>query len=122
MQQLAAEFPDEFTRTAASRFRSATDVSVTNSLYHYYALLTGNAVLQTEAKVKYVDTTMREGLVAMQKLLAKRNVDMFCLNDGSFPEISAEERAAEVGAFLEDYFPIAAPWEKAANAEASQAG
>jgi hypothetical protein len=121
MQELATEFPDDFTRTAASRFRSATDVSVTNSLYHYYALLTGNAVLQTEAKVKYVDTTMREGLVAMQKLLAKRNVDMFCLNDGSFPEISAEERAAEVGAFLEDYFPISAPWEKTAVEEESQA-
>jgi hypothetical protein len=121
MTQLAEEFPEEFRRTAASRFRSATDVSVTNSLYHYYALATGSAVVQTEAKVKYVDTTMREGLVAMQKLLAKRNVDMFCLNDGSFPEISAEERAAEVGAFLEDYFPISAPWEKLAVEEASRA-
>jgi hypothetical protein len=122
MQQLEAEFPEEFRRTAASRFRSSTDVSVTNSLYHYYALLTGNAVVQTDAKVKYVDTTMRDGLVAMQKLLAKRKYDMFCLNDGSFPEISAEERAAEVGAFLEAYYPIIAPWEKAATNAASQAG
>ena len=121
MSELESVFADEFVRTSASRFRSATDVSVTNSLYHYYALLTGNAVLQTDAKVKYVDTTMRSGLVSMQKLLAKRNVDMFCLNDGSFPEISAEERAAEVGAFLEDYYPIVAPWEKGAVADEAQA-
>jgi len=109
--ELEKEFPEDFARTAASRFRASTDVSVTNSLYHYYALLTGRAVIQEHAKVRYVDTTMRHGLVAMEKLLAKRNVDMFCLNDGSFPEISAEERAAAVGTFLENYFPIVAPWE-----------
>lgn len=121
MAELAAEFPEEFTRTAAARFRSSTDVSVTNSLYHYYALLTGRAIIQTEAKVLYVDTTMRHGLVAMEKLLAKRNYDMFCLNDGSFPEISAEERASVVGAFLESYFPIVAPWESVQAAGQSHA-
>ena len=121
MAELATEFPEEFARTAASRFRSATDVSVTNSLYHYYALLTGRAIIQKEAKVLYVDTTMRHGLVAMEKLLAKRNYDMFCLNDGSFPEISAVERASVVGAFLESYFPIDAPWESANTAEQSHA-
>jgi len=123
MLELEAEFPEDFRRTAASRFRASTDVSVTNSLYHYYALLTGRAVVQEHAKVRYVDTTMRHGLVAMEKLLAKRNVDMFCLNDGSFPEISAEERAAAVGSFLENYFPIVAPWETTAAASQShQAG
>ena len=119
---LEREFPEDFARTAGSRFRSATDISVTNSLYHYYALLTGNAVLQTEAKVKYVDTTMREGLVVMEKLLKKRNFDMFCLNDGSFPEISAEERAEAVRSFLDSYFPIAAPWETTASVSHIQAG
>ena len=38
------EFPEEFAKTAASRFRAADNISVTNSLYHYYALLTGRAV------------------------------------------------------------------------------
>src|SRR5690606_33028462 len=37
--ELEREFPEEFARTAAARFRSATDISVTNSLYHYYALM-----------------------------------------------------------------------------------
>ncbi|MGO4238086.1 stealth family protein [Pseudarthrobacter sp. YAF2] len=110
--QMEEEFPEEFRKTAASRFRAADNISVTNSFYHYYALLTGRAVTQTAAKVRYVDTTMRAGLNYLPKLLAKRNMDFFCLNDGSFPEVSADERAEAVTDFLEKYFPIKAPWEK----------
>ena len=118
MAELEAAFPEEFRRTAASRFRSATDISVTNSLYHYFALLTGRAVVQTDAKVKYVETTLKRALPAMKRLLKRRDVDMFCLNDGSFPEISVEERTTAVIEFLERYFPFPAPWEK----EATDAG
>jgi hypothetical protein len=112
VRKMEQEFPEEFRKTAASRFRAADNISVTNSFYHYYALLTGRAVTQTAAKVRYVDTTMRTGLNYLPKLLSKRNVDFFCLNDGSFPEVSADERAAVVTDFLEKYFPIKAPWEK----------
>lgn len=110
--RMEREFPEEFRSTAASRFRAADNISVTNSFYHYYALLTGRAVTQTAAKVRYVDTTMRTGLNSLPRLLAKRNVDFFCLNDGSFPEVSSDERAELVTDFLEKYFPIKAPWEK----------
>ncbi|WP_458780942.1 stealth family protein [Arthrobacter sp. D3-16] len=110
--RMEREFPEEFQKTAASRFRAADNISVTNSFYHYYALLTGRAVTQTAAKVRYVDTTMRTGLNYLPKLLSKRNMDFFCLNDGSFPEVPADERAELVTDFLEKYFPIKAPWEK----------
>ncbi|MDQ0675681.1 hypothetical protein QFZ36_003242 [Pseudarthrobacter siccitolerans] len=109
--QMEQEFPEEFRKTAASRFRAADNISVTNSFYHYYALLTGRAVTQTAAKVRYVDTTMRAGLNYLPKLRSKRNMDFFCLNDGSFPEVAADERAELVTDFLEKYFPIKAPWE-----------
>ncbi|MFP7760016.1 stealth family protein [Marisediminicola sp. LYQ85] len=112
--ELEREFSEDFTRTSASAFRSATDISVTNSLYHYYALMTGRAVVQTNARVLYVDTTMREGLRELSRLLKRRSHDFFCLNDGSFPEIDAAERATAVLSFLDRYFPIAAPWEKSA--------
>nr|WP_193393500.1 stealth family protein [Arthrobacter alpinus] len=112
MTEMEHEFPEEFRATAASRFRAAENISVTNSLYHFYGLLTGKAVVQTDAKVKYVDTTARAGLKYLPKLLAKRNIDFFCLNDGSFPEVPAAERAELVTDFLKRYFPIAAPWEK----------
>ncbi|WP_448808553.1 stealth family protein [Agromyces bauzanensis] len=116
MAELEAEFPEEFRRTAASRFRAATDISVTNSLYHYYALITGRAVVQTDARVKYIETTLRKALPAMKRLLKRRDQDMFCLNDGSFPEISVEERTTAVIDLLERYFPFPAPWEKATDA------
>jgi UDP-glucose 4-epimerase len=110
--RLEATFPDEFRRTAASRFRSKSDISVTNSLYHYYALLDGRAVTQEDAKVLYVDTTLKSGLGRLPALLRRRQYDLFCLNDGSFPEVPAAERAALMVDFLEKYFPIPAPWEK----------
>jgi hypothetical protein len=112
--EMEREFPEEFARTQASAFRSSTDISVTNSLYHYYALMTGRAVQQEKAKVLYVDTTTRAGLDLLRGLRKNRGYDFFCLNDGSFPEVAAAERADRVSAFLERYFPIPAPWEKPA--------
>ncbi|MGD8193072.1 stealth conserved region 3 domain-containing protein [Herbiconiux sp. P18] len=112
--EMEDEFGDAFARTAASPFRSATDISVTNSFYHYYALLTGRAVVQTDAKVQYVETTLFSALKEMDSLLKKRSMDMFCLNDGSKPEIDVETRTSAVISFLERYFPFPAPWEKEA--------
>ena len=110
--ELEREFAPEYAATAASRFRAKDNISVTNSLYHYYALLTGRAVTQVNAKVKYVDTTSVSGLASLDPLLKKRSHDFFCLNDSSFPEVRAGERTRRVTEFLERYFPIAAPWEK----------
>ncbi|WP_371743537.1 stealth conserved region 3 domain-containing protein [Herbiconiux sp. SALV-R1] len=110
--EMESEFADAFARTTASPFRSATDISVTNSFYHYYALMTGRAVVQTQAKVKYIETTLKSALKEMDALLKKRSMDMFCLNDGSKPEIGVEERTTAVISFLERYFPFPAPWEK----------
>lgn len=112
--EMEREFAEDFTRTAASRFRSSTDISVTNSLYHYYALMTGRAVAKVGAKVLYVDTTMRSGLKQLNRLLKRRSHDFFCLNDGSFPEVTPEERARRMRFFLDRYFALPAPWEKPA--------
>ncbi|MET0303088.1 MAG: stealth family protein [Microbacteriaceae bacterium] len=111
MREMEQEFPEEFARTAASRFRSSTDISVTNSLYHYYALLTGRAVEQTSARVLYVETTLAESLSQLRRLKKNRSHDMFCLNDGSKPEIDVDTRRRAVTEFLETYFPVPAPWE-----------
>jgi hypothetical protein len=121
LSEMEREFPEDFARTQASQFRSSTDISVTNSFYHYYALMTGRAVQQEKAKVLYVNTTTRQGLDLLPVLRKKHSYDFFCLNDSSFPEVSAEERAERVSAFLERYFPIPAPWEKVA-ADVNQPG
>ncbi|WP_445444115.1 stealth family protein [Clavibacter sp. km3a] len=118
--ELEQEFAEDFHRTQLSRFRSSTDISVTNSLYHYYAQMTARAVQQESAKVTYVDTTSRAGLDLLPGLLKRRSQDFFCLNDGSFPEVPAEERQERVQDFLERYYGIPAPWEaEVADAAAS---
>jgi Stealth protein CR2, conserved region 2/Stealth protein CR3, conserved region 3/Stealth protein CR4, conserved region 4/Stealth protein CR1, conserved region 1 len=121
LREMEREFPDDFARTQASQFRSSTDISVTNSFYHYYALMTGRAVQQEKAKVLYVNTTTHEGLDLLPVLRKKRGYDFFCLNDSSFPEVSAAERSERVISFLERYFPIPAPWEKV-TADVSRPG
>jgi hypothetical protein len=121
LQQMEREFPEDFARTQASQFRSSTDISVTNSFYHYYALMSGRAVQQEMAKVLYVNTTTRTGLELLPVLRKKRGYDFFCLNDSSFPEVSMDERTDQVTGFLERYFPIPAPWEKVA-ADVNQPG
>ena len=74
--------------------------------------MTGRAVQQEAARVRYVDTTAKAALASLPGMLKDRSYDFFCLNDGSFPEVSAEERATLVLDFLEKYFPIVAPWER----------
>ena len=115
LRELEREFPEDFARTASSAFRSSTDISVTNSLYHYYALMTGRAVVQTQARVKYVETTLANAAVEMDHIRKSRSYDFFCLNDGSKPEISVERRTRNLSSFLERYFSVAAPWEVPAN-------
>ncbi|MFF3602030.1 stealth conserved region 3 domain-containing protein, partial [Kitasatospora indigofera] len=121
LDTMEREFAEDFARTAASQFRSATDISVTNSFYHYYALMAGHAVTQNQARVKYIETTLRSALPAMDRLVKRRDQDMFCLNDGSNPEISNETRTAAVTEFLEKYFPFPAPWERAEEPELESA-
>lgn len=110
--EMEQEFATDFARTRASRFRAATDISVTNSLYHYYAMLTGRAVPQEMARMRYVDTTSQRGLALLDVLAVHRDVDFFCLNDGSFPEVAEADRVRAVSEFLSAYFPDRAPWER----------
>lgn len=121
MAELEAAFPEDFARTAASRFRSATDISVTNSLYHYYALMTGRAVATHEPRVRYAQTTMASGLRRMERLAARTDVDMFCLNDGGEAEVPEEVRVRSLRAALERMFPVRAPWELAEHTGLSEA-
>ena len=114
MAEMEKEFAAEFRATMSSAFRASTNISVTNSLYHYYALLTGRALRNETATAEYIDTTTEAGLGSLNRLLRRREFDCFCLNDGSFPEVPADVRAAAVGLFLNRYFAIPAPWEKVA--------
>lgn len=112
LAELEQEFAAEFAATAASTFRAAENISVTNSLYHYYALLTGRAVMHADGLGIYVDTASTAGLASLGKILAERCADFLCLNDGSSGDAAPDQRRELVTDFLEKYFPIKAPWEK----------
>ncbi|MFC8681638.1 stealth conserved region 3 domain-containing protein [Microbacterium ureisolvens] len=112
MAELEETFPEDFARTAASRFRSATDISVTNSLYHYYALLTGRAIATRAPRVRYAQTTLAKGLRLMERLAERCDADMFCLNDGGELEVPEEIRVRSIGSVLERMFPVRPPWER----------
>ncbi|MDQ1128040.1 stealth conserved region 3 domain-containing protein [Microbacterium sp. SORGH_AS_0888] len=120
MAELEQEFAEDFRRTAASRFRSATDISVTNSLYHYYALFTGRAVPTTRPRTRYYQTTLADSLRRTERLVARGDVDMFCLNDGGESEVPEEVRVRVVTELLERMFPVRAPWERADALSARQ--
>ena len=63
------------------------------------------------ASACYIETTSHDGLDSLAELLAQRDADFFCLNDGSAPEVDEAYRAATVADFLACYFPSPAPWE-----------
>jgi len=113
MAELEREFAEDVARTAASRFRAATDVSVTNSLYHYFALMTGRAVTTRTPRVRYVQTTTLKALRQMERLSRRDDIDMFCLNDGGETEVPEQVRTEAVRGALERMFPVRAPWERA---------
>jgi UDP-glucose 4-epimerase len=109
--EMEKTFPEDFARTAASSFRSMTDISVTNSLYHYYALLTGRAAPTAEPRVRYVQTTTMGALERIDRLAARGDVDMLCFNDGWETDVPEHLRARAMHDALEKMYPIHGPWE-----------
>jgi len=49
----------------------------------------------------------------MERLAQRRDVDMFCLNDGGAGEMPEELRVRTVTDILERMFPVPGPWERA---------
>lgn len=119
--ELEREFAADYARTAASRFRAATDISVTNSLYPHFALMSGRALATREPRTRYVQTTLASSLREMEKLERRGDIDMFCLNDGGELEVPEDLRVQRLRASLERMFPIAAPWERDAVSAAPAA-
>jgi hypothetical protein len=111
LAEVEKEFDAELSQTAQSAFRNVTDVS-TVTLQHYYAYFTGRAV-HGEAQDAYVELGMPDVAERLELLLERRDRETFCINDAGLPEALVEERSAMMRRFLESYFPVPSPWEKA---------
>ncbi|PUA82372.1 stealth conserved region 3 domain-containing protein [Nocardioides currus] len=110
LTEIAERFPDAIARTARAPFRSPTDVSMLSNLAQHYGLLTGRAFEGT-AQHAFVD--LSNARVERQlKQLRARDHDFFCVGDHHDFARDAEAVDAMLAAFLEDYFPVPAPWER----------
>ncbi|CAM5276189.1 exopolysaccharide phosphotransferase [Streptomyces badius] len=95
--------------TQNSRFRSPHDIPVASSLHHYYAYHQARATL---GNLRYVYVDIGDALAQrrLDRLVARRDFDTFCINDTVVPE-DPDAQARMVKRFLDDYFPVPSPFE-----------
>ncbi|MFF0787869.1 stealth family protein [Streptomyces spiralis] len=115
LDEIEAEFPEEHRRTAASRFRSVSDVSVTSSLHHYYAFHTQRSFAGEGLVYRYCDVGKPGVERVLGRLLANREAHVFCLNDTTSTEAELSRQQALMTRFLDEYFPFPSPYEHGAD-------
>ncbi|MFD6752093.1 stealth family protein [Micromonospora gifhornensis] len=110
LAEIEREFPVEHSRTAHSRFRSATDLTITYSLHHYYAFLTGRA-LPGHVNYGYVQLAVPDLVARLKRAEARRDWDTFCINDAFSTYAQLQQQMTALEPFLEAYFPVPSPYE-----------
>ncbi|SFB79580.1 stealth family protein [Streptomyces aidingensis] len=111
LAEIEEVFGERHRATAGNRFRSLDDISVTSSLHHYYAFLTGRAVAGA-IPYDYFDLAHPHTEARLGRLLHARNRTVFCLNDTVSEEDDMAARRAVLEPFLRDYFPFPSPYER----------
>lgn len=111
LAELTERFPEELAATARSRFRSQGDIALVSSLHHHYAYLTGRAVPAGIA-YDFVDIGSRADHARLGRLLQGRNKTAFCIGESPDSELTDEEMALAIRAFLTAYFPVRSPYER----------
>ncbi|GAA3005477.1 stealth family protein [Streptomyces fulvorobeus] len=109
--EMEKEFAGAHHSTSHSRFRSATDISIPSSLYHYYAYFTGRAV-PSEISFAYLDLAKPEISRRLGILLNRRDRQAFCINDTVSDTFEVNRQTLMLNAFLEAYFPVPSPFER----------
>lgn len=110
LTEMEERFPDDFARTAGSRFRQPTDVSVASCFAHYYAYATRRAV-PAEIRAEYLNIGSRWAPLQMHRLLRHRGRDAVCLNETDVPAERLDAIDEQVGEFLRSYLPVPSPFE-----------
>ncbi|MCT9006024.1 stealth family protein [Streptomyces rhizosphaerihabitans] len=100
--------------TQHSRFRSPNDVPIASSLHHYYAYGSARATVG-DIRYVYIDLADELAQPRLNKLLARRNFDTFCMND-TVTAVDPERQAHMVATFLDSYFPVPSPFETVSKA------
>nr|WP_234390538.1 stealth family protein [Streptomyces sp. MMG1533] len=119
LDEMEARFPAQHHATASHRLRSLDDVSFVSSLHHYYAFHTARAV-PAHLRYAYLDVSHPALSTRLAALLARRDRQVFCLNDTVSAEQELDAQQALLTAFLEAYFPVPSPYELDRSAECGE--
>lgn len=111
LEEICARFPEAIEATLHNPFRAETDVSMLSSLAQNYGLATGQS-LHRKARNGYLDLAHPQLDFFLERWLAERSRDFFCLADANVAAEDEERVHGELTQFLTSYFPVAAPWEK----------
>lgn len=111
LQRFEDEHPEVFASVVASTFRHPSDVSLPAALYPYLALMQGKA---HEGRVSYdfFDLGDEQVEARLAKLLLKRDLDVFCINETESSQQSIESVDAALGSVLKHLFPVPSPMER----------
>ncbi|WP_159941485.1 MULTISPECIES: stealth family protein [unclassified Nocardiopsis] len=109
--ELEELFPEEFARTARSRFRAPTDIAVTSPMHYNHALMTGLGI-PGKYSYRYVNVSREDADRLLGDISQRRHYAFFCLNEVDVPEESRDEVHRRMSDFLNHYFPFPSPAEK----------
>jgi hypothetical protein len=110
-RDLEQRFADEIASTLSHPFRDGGDIAVAGWLHNYYAYFTQRA-LAGRIAYDYFRITESSVIERLDRLLIRRNLDAFCLNDSEDGDLSEEARAEALDTFLTRYFPIRSRFER----------
>ncbi|MGW0772745.1 stealth family protein [Streptomyces sp. NPDC002835] len=111
LRELEEMFPEDISRTTASRFRSPQDVALTAPLLYQYALITGKGI-PGKYSFRYVNISREDADQRLDDLLRTRRFNFFCLNDVDVSPDQREEVSMRMHGFLERYFPFPSSFER----------
>ncbi|MGK5678744.1 stealth family protein [Actinoplanes sp. URMC 104] len=110
LAEIELRFAEHVESTAAHQFRHPEDIALLSSLQQYYAYLTGRAA---PGHIDYLYTDLADPATPFRlaRLLHRRNLDAFCLNDTASRPEAVPEQAALLAEFLPAYLPFPSRWE-----------
>ena len=112
LAEIEQRFAGEVEATAAHQFRHPDDIALLSSLQQYYAYLTGRAA---PGQISYLYTDLADPATPfhLARLLHRRHLDAFCLNDTASGPDAMAEQAAMLADFLPAFLPTPSRWESA---------
>lgn len=110
LKAIEDKLPEEVETTVTAKFRSDADLSIPSALAHFFGLLSGRAV-PSEVDYQYIDCGSADVRMQLARLLFKKPVQMFCLNEVTRNQANSRTSDEARRMFLDSYFPLASRFE-----------